>query len=141
MAIFKQRKQVVALVDPVTREPIEIEEDKPYLLILADAGSEDFEQGTWFAMRGRKTVFDYLISSLGNYELLHSYVLSGKISLGGEVSVYSFLRLCLTKHFVDGEHGLTVDELDSYAIISDQDQHVDLNLLYANEMNQSVSKE
>lgn len=140
MPIFKDLKQVVSLVDPITREPIEMDE-KGYLLLLVDAGSDQYENGEFIAMRGRRAVFEYLLSSMGNYDLIHSYILTGKIALGGEVSVYSFMRLCLEKHFKDEKVGLTLDELDDMAMVSsvDSEDKVNLNVLFVNDMNSKIN--
>ena len=138
MPIFKQLKEVVQFVDPITKAPIK-PDDKGYLLLLVDSGSEEFENGEFVGVRGRRAAFDYLISSLGAYDLIHSYVLSGKIPLGNEVSVYSFLRLCLEKHYTSGEAGdLTTDDLASYAQATEEESNTDLDLLYVSEMNRRV---
>ena len=138
MPIFKDLKQVVSLVDTITGEPIDIDE-KGYLLLLVDANSDQFENGEFIAMRGRRATFEYLVSSIGNYDILHSYVLSGKIALGGEVSVYSFIRLCLEKHFSNEDIGLTINELDDIALASsvDTEDKINLNMLYVNELNRT----
>jgi hypothetical protein len=134
MPIFKQLKSVVELVNPITREPIDMD-DKGYLLILVTAGSQEYDSGEFLAVRGRRVVFDYLLNSLGNYDIIHSYVLSGKIPLGGEVSVYSFMRLCLTKYFNTEDVGMTVEDLEVYA--NTGEESIDLDFLYSNEMNHS----
>lgn len=138
MPIFKDLKQVVSLVDPITREPIDIDE-KGYLLLLVDASSDQFENGEFIAMRGRRATFEYLVSSLGNYDILHSYILSGKIALGGEVSVYSFMRLCLEKYYGSEDMGITVNELDDMAIATsiESEDKINLNMLYVNELNRT----
>ena len=136
--IFKEVKQVVSLVDPISREPIEIDE-KGYLLLLVDANSDQFENGEFVAMRGRRATFEYLSSSLGNYDILHSYILSGKIALGGEVSVYSFMRLCLEKYFNNEDMGISLNELDDMAFATsvDTEDKINLNMLYVNELNRT----
>lgn len=138
MPIFNDLKQVVSLVDPITREPIDIDE-KGYLLLLVDANSDQFENGEFIAMRGRRATFEYLVSSIGNYDILHSYILSGKIALGGEVSVYSFMRLCLEKYYGSEDMGITVNELDDMAIATsiDSEDKINLNMLYVNELNRT----
>lgn len=136
MPIFKNLKQVVEFVDPITKEPIQ-SDDKGYLLLLVEAGAGDFETGEFVAVRGRRIAFDYLANSLGNYDLIHSYVLSGKIPLGNEVSLYSFLRLCLEKHYTENEAGISLDDLAMYAQ-NENEASIDLDLLYVNELNKSV---
>ena len=56
MPIFRERKQIVQLFDPTTREEVIID-DKPYLLLFVLAGSDTTDEGEWLALRGRETVF------------------------------------------------------------------------------------
>ena len=58
--------------------------------------------------------------------------MSGNIPLGKEVSVYSFLRLCIQEHKVD-DISITIDELDDYA--RSVYPNIDLNLKYNQEIN------
>lgn len=138
MSILRERKEVVALHDPTTGQPIEFDE-KPYLLLMVPAGSDDFESGEFYALRGRKNVYEWLVSQYPNFDILHSYVMSGNIKFGEEVSIYSFMRMLLEKRF--GEENLTMEELIDFVL--DQNPDMDeskLQALYLNEMNQLVSK-
>lgn len=145
MPLFTEKKKVVGLVDPETKEPIEISEEKPYLVILRDIGDEDTNTdysgevatGRWIATRGRESVFDYLQSELYNIDPVHSYIFSGSIGLGGEVSVYSFMRLCIQNNKVPINGDISVDDIDDY-IKNNLGMNIDLNLLYNNEVNKSV---
>ena len=123
MPLFKQLTQVVELRDPKTGKPIEIAEDKPYLVILAEP-------------EGRQALYDYLLETMGSYDLIHSYILSGGLKLGQECSVYTFLRLSLQKKNVDVSW-LTLDELNEYAKNSNEDIG-NLDLLYTSELNRPV---
>lgn len=125
--------EVMELFDPVTGAPIK-KDDKSYLLLLVDSGSETYDEGQFMVLRGRRATFEFLISTLGNYDVIHSFILSGKIPFGKEVSIYSFMRLCITKHFPDSD--VNVDELPVY--VSDGDSDIDLDRLYSQEINGQV---
>lgn len=143
MSIFKQTIDVMGFVDPATQEDEEF--SKPYLILVTEVGEYDdtemedsYREFLGIAMRGRKAVFDYFADQLGNHDLIHSYVMSGKIPLGKEVTLYSFLRLCIEKYFAQSSR-ITVDELDTMAIQTsnvDPDKF-DLNILYQRETGRS----
>lgn len=110
------------------------------MLLFVLAGNDTTDEGEWIALRGRETVFQYLLQSFMNYDCLNSYVMSGNLGLGREVSIYSFLRMLIEKHFPD--QGLTVEELDEYVMDyanQDKDSNLmepgDLQLHYYKEMN------
>ena len=144
MPIFKQTIDVLNFVDPQTQEDQEF--NKPYLLLLTPAGGYDYEAAsiddgykefTGIGLRGRRLTFDYLKDQLGNDDLIHSYVLSGKIPLGKEVSLYTFLRLCITQYFSKSTDGLTLEDLNALAYETsgiDPDK-VDLDILFSREAN------
>lgn len=139
MPIFTEKRQVIALADPVTKE--EQEFDKPYLLMLTPANTyeDEYDDGyrefNGVAMRGRKAVFDYLMSSLGNDDLIHSYILSGNIPLGKEVSLYTFLRICITVYFKQSSE-ITLENLNNVAFeTSDINQDTDLDIIFSREAN------
>lgn len=140
MPLFNQLKQVVDLVDPKLNKTMEIPEDKPYLVIITDIG-EYKEEDDYFAekqcikIRGRQALYDYLLETMGAYDLLHSYILSGGLKLGQECSIYTFLRLCLQKKNVDLSW-LTLDELNEYA--KQENENANLDLLYSSELNRPV---
>lgn len=141
MPLFKQLTQVVELRDSKTGKPIEIAEDKPYLVILAEP-EQYKEEDDYYAerqcikMRGRQALYDYLLETMGSYDLIHSYILSGGLKLGQECSVYTFLRLSLQKKNVDVSW-LTLDELNEYAKNGNEDIG-NLDLLYTSELNRPV---
>lgn len=141
MSLFNKITQVVELIDPKTKKPVEIAEDKPYLIILTDPG-EWKEEDDYFAekqcikIRGRQALYDYLLETMGSYDLLHSYVLSGGLKLGQECSIYTFLRLSLQKKNVD-TNWLNLDELNEYARNGNEDIE-NLDLLYTSELNRPV---
>lgn len=145
MTIFKNLKSVVQLYDKETKEPIPMPEVKPYLLILLDNntylnGDEDFREGQWVSIRGRQAVFDYLVSNMGNYDMLHSFVLTGKIKLGQEISVYSFMRSLIQGDKIENTGNITIDELNDLAkeCALNNEEEVDLNLLFVEETNRIV---
>ena len=139
MPVFKQLLDVMGFVDVETKEDQEI--SKPYLILLTDAGCYDdteledsFREFQALAMRGRKAVFDYFCDLLGSYDLIHSYVMSGKIPLGKEVTLYSFLRLCVERYFAQSS-AISIDELDTmaYQTSNVNPEKFDLNILYQRE--------
>ena len=139
MPVFTEKLQVIALADPVTKE--EQEFDKPYLMLLTPAntydkeGDDGYREFNGVAMRGRKAVFEYLMSGLGNDDLIHSYILSGNIPLGKEVSLYTFLRLCITVYFKQSTD-VTLDYLNNVAFeTSDINQDTDLDIVFSREAN------
>lgn len=135
MGLFVDKIKVVDLFDPQTGKEIEMEEEKPYLLLLTDIDESremDTTEGRFLATRGRQTVVNYLESEYFQIDPLFSFVMSGNIPLGKEVSVYSFLRLCIQEHKVD-DISITIDELDDYA--RSVYPNIDLNLKYNQEIN------
>ena len=139
MPVFKQLRDVMGFVDVETKEDQEF--SKPYLILLTDAGAYDetelddsYREFQALAMRGRKAVFDHLVEQLGAYDLIHSYVMSGKIPLGKEVTLYSFLRLCIERYFAQSA-SISVDDLDvlAYQTSNINSEKFDLNILYQRE--------
>jgi len=128
MPIFK-KNPMEKVFDPITGRPVESDE-KEFLLILVDRGSESTDEGSFVALRGRRATFDYLTSTLGNYDLLNSYVLTGNIPLGKEVSLYSFLRYYMETKFQNSD--FTTDDLVNYI---DEIEYVDLDARYSREIN------
>lgn len=140
MAIFKQLIDVMGIIDPETKEDQEF--GKPYLLLLTQANTyseeqEDYREFDAIAIRGRRVVYDFIHGQLGNDDLIHSYIMSGKIPLGSEVSLYTFMRLCITKYFPKSTEGLTLDELNALAYeTSDLDPETfNLDVLFNREAN------
>ena len=136
MPIFKELKQVMQFFDPVTKEPIE-EDNKGYLLILGEIGSESFDKFEAVPLRGRRATFEYLQSSLGAYDMLNSFVLAGKMHLGQEVSIYTFLRLCIERKYFP-EETLSVEDLSNYVFMDGNESDTDLDLVYTKELNSKV---
>lgn len=138
MTIFKEKKQVVQLIDINTGADQQF--DKPYLLLLREFTGDIITEETEFIgvpIRGRKEAFIYVSSGLGNYDLLNSYVMSGRIQLGQEVSLYTFMRLCIQNKKIPSDciDGITVDHLNS--IVFDMYPELDeeyLERVYKNDL-------
>lgn len=138
MTIFKEKKQVVQLIDVNTGTDQQF--DKPYLLLLREFTGDIITEETEFIgvpIRGRKEAFICVSSGLGNYDLLNSYVMSGRIQLGQEVSLYTFMRLCVQNKKIplDCIDGITVDHLNS--IVFDMYPELDeeyLERVYKNDL-------
>ena len=127
MAIFPERINVVILYDD-NNNAVQLE--KFYLILLADLDAEDANDGKWVVLEGRQSVINYLSGEFYNgIDPLKSYILTGNIRLGNEVSVYSFLRAMLNRP--DVETSISLDELDEYA--SSVHKNVDLNALFIKE--------
>ena len=127
MAIFPERINVVTLYDD-NNNAVQLE--KFYLILLADLDVEDANEGKWVVLEGRQSVINYLSGEFYNgIDPLKSYILTGNIRLGNEVSVYSFLRAMLNRP--DVETSISLDELDEYA--SSVHKNVDLNALFIKE--------
>ena len=127
MAIFPERINVVTLYDG-NNNAVQLE--KFYLILLADLDAEDANEGKWVVLEGRQSVINYLSGEFYNgIDPLKSYILTGNIRLGNEVSVYSFLRAMLNRP--DVETSISLDELDEYA--SSVHKNVDLNALFIKE--------
>ena len=127
MAIFPERINVVTLYDD-NNNAVQLE--KFYLILLADLDAEDANEGKWVVLEGRQSVINYLSGEFYNgIDPLKSYILTGNIRLGNEVSVYSFLRAMLNRP--DVETSISLDELDEYA--SSIHKNVDLNALFIKE--------
>lgn len=134
MPIFKQKKQIVTLVDPETKQPIDIEE-KAFLLILQDMDPDDADSGRWVKIRGRSSIIYYLSSEVFNIDPIHSFIFTGKIPLGSEVSVYSFLRHYCVK-YPEMSKSINMDEVEAHILAEYPD--IDLNLLFNQEMNKGL---
>ena len=138
MTIFKEKKQVVQLIDVNTGADQQF--DKPYLLLLREFTGDIITEETEFTgvpIRGRKEAFIYVSSGLGNYDLLNSYVMSGRIQLGQEVSLYTFMRLCIQNKKIPSDcmDGITIDHLNS--IVFDMYPELDeeyLERVYKNDL-------
>ena len=136
MPIFKKLTSVVERYDVNTGLSMEI--DKPYLLLMVPVDSEEDTIGEFYAIKGRKTVFDELKQNMitGNYNILKSYILSGGITFGNEVSVYTFFRLCIEKFKYGNEEDLELLNDMAVSTSSDPDHISDsfLNIHYTNEL-------
>ena len=101
MPIFKRLKSIVERVDTSTGMDLGINKD--YLLLLVPIGEEDLTQGEFVAIKGRKEAYNYLKTHVanGNYNILNSFILSGGITFGNEVSIYTFMRLCIENYQYD----------------------------------------
>ena len=113
MPIFKKVVSIVDQYDPSTGMDLAI--NKSYLLLLVEVGDEDVTHGEFVAIKGRKEAFDYLMTYAitGNYNVLRSYILSGGITFGNEVSIYTFCRMCIEQYKYDYED--TIDYINSMA--------------------------
>lgn len=138
MPLFIEKKKVIGFINMDTGEEIDMEEEKPYLILLTEEIEMETKSGRFVATRGRTSVFSYLESEVFNVDPVHSYVMSGNIPLGKEVSVYTFMRYCIEKNKV-ADISITVDDLDDY-IHTSYEPDIDLNLLYNTEINRPVTK-
>ena len=127
MAIFTERINVVTLYDDNNNE---VQLEKFYLILLADLDAEAENEGKWVVLEGRQSVINYLSDEFYNgIDPLKSYILTGNIRLGNEVSVYSFLRAMLARP--DVATSIKLDELNEY--VSSIHKNVDLNALFIKE--------
>lgn len=103
MPIFQKLQSIVDQYDTTTGMDLAI--DKPYLILLVEAGDEDTTHGEFVAIKGRKDAYDYLAmyGINGNYNILKSFILSGGITFGNEVSIYTFCRMCVENYKYDYE--------------------------------------
>lgn len=92
---FQKVKSVVAKVDPKTGLNRNI--DRIYAVFLVHSDTEDDTSGEFVIMKGRKEVFQYCMdyAVTGDYDLLKSQILSENMTLGNEVSLYTFMRLSI----------------------------------------------
>jgi predicted acyltransferase (DUF342 family) len=136
MPIFKKVTSIVERYDINTGMPLEI--DKPYLLLMVPAGETEVTIGEFYAIKGRKAAYDELKQNFvtGNYNILASHVLSGGITFGNEVAVYTFFRLCIEKFKYGGEEDLELLNDMAVATSLDPDSVTDtmLNIHYTNEL-------
>ena len=90
MAIFPERINVVTLYDD-NNNAVQLE--KFYLILLADLDAEDANEGKWVVLEGRQSVINYLSDEFYNgIDPLKSYILTGNIRLGNEVSKIMMLK-------------------------------------------------
>jgi len=139
MPIFKKTVSIVDKYDLNTG--LKDDFDKPYLFLLVVSGQRDMESGEYQAVKGRHTAYESMMSELGNYDLLRSHVLSGGISFGNETSIYSFLRLCISKYKFATEDELDyINEtmMDMYQYNGEELTQEMLNQIFVREMNSQV---
>ena len=119
MPIFKKVVSIVDQVDTATGFDLAI--DKAYLLLLVQSGDEDITQGEFVALRGRKDTYEYIKTNClnGNYNILKSHILSGGITFGNEVSLYTFARLCIQQY--------QYDDISELEYLNDQAINTSLN--------------
>lgn len=136
MPIFQKVTSIVDRYDVNTGLSMEI--DKPYLLLMVPAGETELTVGEFYAIKGRKAVYDELKQNMitGNYNILKSHILSGGITFGNEVSVYTFFRLCVEKFKYGGEEDLELLNDMAVATSLDPNSVTDtiLNIHYTNEL-------
>jgi predicted acyltransferase (DUF342 family) len=136
MPIFQKVTSIVDRYDVNTGLSMEI--DKPYLLLMVPAGETELTVGEFYAIKGRKAVYDELKQNMitGNYNILKSHILSGGITFGNEVSVYTFFRLCVEKFKYGGEEDLELLNDMAVATSLDPDSITEtmLNIHYTNEL-------
>lgn len=53
--------------------------------------SDDNKAGEFYVIKGKSNVFNFLAMHFGDYNVIHSYVMSGNIHYG-QLSLYSFMR-------------------------------------------------
>ena len=101
MSIFKNTKAVVDVID--TSTGMNTNADRQYLLLLVPSGQEEQTSGEFVAIRGRREVYNYCNDFVihGGYDLYRSQILSEGINFGKEVSLYTFLRLCIDVYKYD----------------------------------------
>lgn len=104
MAIFKKLLSIVDIIDKDTGLNDNI--DKPYLILyvlydaIPDPETGEYLEGQFKAIRGRKNCYKYIMEELNIYNInpLKSFILSGNIVFGNEVSVYTFIRQCIERY-------------------------------------------
>lgn len=140
MAIFRRVKSIVDQYDPTTGMDLAI--DKPYLLLLVENGDEDTTHGEFVAIQGRKDAYEYLktYGITGNYNVLKSHILSGGITFGNEVSIYTFIRLCIEKYLYDSPEMVEYlnDMAQSTSLDPDAIDNAYLDRFYSMELNSSA---
>lgn len=142
MALLRKMKSLVKQIDTNTGLPTDF--DKPYLLLLVDLTAErdkitnEYLYGEFQILRGRRTLFDYIKDSVvDTYDIANSYILSGNISFGNEVSVYTFMRYCVEKYKYDDMDYIM--ELNQRMIERDEKLTIeDLNKLYMEELSKEA---
>lgn len=139
MPIFKKLQSIVDQYDTTTGMDLSI--DKPYLILLVEVGDDDVTHGEFVAIKGRKDAYDYLATYgiNGNYNILKSFILSGGITFGNEVSIYTFCRMCVENYQYDYEN--TTDYLNAMArntALENEQDYIDdawLDRFYMAELN------
>ena len=134
-----QLKSVIQFANPTTGEFEDIALEKPYLILIQDvdyATDDEYHEGTFVSVRGREAAFAYLESQAFGVDMTTSFVMTGHIHLGEEVSIYSFMRHCIENKKVSTE--ITVEDLNEY--VAEMHPSIDLNLLYATEMKRFIQK-
>lgn len=139
MAIFTKKKSVVDIYD--TKTGLNIQNDRPYLILLVPIDQEENTSGEFVALKGRKDTYnyckDYILS--GGYDIVRSQIMSDGINFGREVSLYTFLRLCIEYFKYDEEDQLEILNrvtIESY-IKPESISYESLARFYNNECSQS----
>lgn len=137
---FKKLKTLVDKIDHTTGLKRDL--DRIYALFLVPCGEEDSYSGNFVVMKGRKEVFDYCMDYVvtGEYDILRSQILSENMSLGNEVSLYTFLRLAIEVYRYDDISRLDfLDEITNNTYIKPNSLESSyLSRFYSQECNQSA---
>ena len=147
MAIFRKKKKVMSFFNVETGKEIETDDFKNYLLLLKDVDADETDGGEWYPFTGRQTLYDFLYSQLGNWDLINSYIITGNLKLGEEISVYSFLRYSISEGKVDqSTKPLEISELNQFverSMDEEELEKIDLDVklesVYTKEINQMIS--
>lgn len=150
MAIFRKKKKVMSFFNTETGDEINNSDDfKNYLLLLKDIDSDETDGGEWYPFTGRQTLYDFLYSQLGNWDLLNSYIITGNLKLGEEISVYTFLRYSISENKIDqSSKPLEINELNLFVERTLDEEELEkigeeldvkLETIYTKELNRMIS--
>lgn len=87
-------------------------EEKDYLILLYYG--EDGEDNTFQNVRGRQEAFDYIKSMVSYVDLVESKILAETTNFVDAISIYDFMKNCITHESVKNDDGFDIDEYKIY---------------------------
>lgn len=125
MPILKKLKEVIASINPATKQPWKpgeegFQDDDRYLILLnfdddMKYGSDiTKDSGEYKCVYGKKEMVDYLAENFGGFGLLDSYILMENMKLGEEICTYSVLKFIIESNdYSNSDALLSIEEINS----------------------------
>lgn len=97
--LIEEKKNVMHIVDPVTKEVINANPEKHYLVLITWADNTAATE--WRLMTGKRDVIDFFFANLQDLELDDCYVISESALIRQAWSPFTFIRFCQEQDVLD----------------------------------------